>query len=113
MYFAASTIDPVASRIMIIEDIPAGELRTQKESALMEDFRDAMTALDSVLKKDSFLVANRFSAADICVGYHLYFCTLWPEFEAVMNEFPSVASYMKRLKEMPSAIQAKVFSYEG
>lgn len=78
----------------------------------MDDFRDAMVALDSVLKKDSFLAGNRFSAADICVGYHLYFCALWPEFDAAIKECPSVVSYLKRLKEMPSAIQAKVFSYE-
>jgi glutathione S-transferase len=112
MYFAAATIDPIIARMMIIEDIPAGELRTQKESAMMEDFSDAMIALDSVLSKNSFLVGNRFSAADICVSYHLYFCSLWTEFNAVISKYPSVASYMKRLKEMPSAIQAKVFSYE-
>jgi glutathione S-transferase len=113
MYFAAATIDPIMARMMIIEDMPAGELRTQKESAMMEDFHDAMIALDNTLSKELFLVGNRFSTADICVGYHLYFCSLWSEFSEVIGKFPSVASYLQRLKEMPSAIQAKVFSYEG
>lgn len=113
MYFAASTIDPVATRIMIIEDISAGEVRTQKESALLEDLRDAMIALDHTLSKNSYLVGNRFSAADICVGYHLYFCQLWPELDAVVQEFPNVVSYVKRLTERPAAIEAKVFTFPG
>jgi glutathione S-transferase len=111
MYFAASTIDPVVARIMIIEDIPAGELRTQKESALLEDLRDAMIGLNHTLSKDSYLVGNRFSAADICVSYHLYFCQLWPELDAVVQEFPNVVSYMKRMMERPAAIEAKVFTF--
>jgi glutathione S-transferase len=111
MYFAAATLDPYISRIMIVEDIPAGELRTTKESALLTDFRDSMEGLDQALSHRDWLVGGQFGAADICVGYHLYFASLWPEYDAVIREFPQVAAYLARLKQLPSAIAADVFSY--
>jgi glutathione S-transferase len=113
MFFADSTIDPMQTRIMIIEDIPAGEVRTAKESKLVEELNDAMHAMDLTLSKNSYLVANRFSAADICVSYHLYWLRMWPELDAVVTKFPKIVSYLDRLKNMPSAIEAKVFSYEA
>lgn len=111
MYFAASTIDPIVAKIMIIEDIPEGEVRTTKESALLSDLRDALNTLSLTLEKRPYLVSDRFTAADICVSYHLYWCTLWPELDEVIRQFPRVASYLERLKKMPSAIEAKAFSY--
>jgi glutathione S-transferase len=113
MYFASSTLDVFQTRIMIIEDIPAGEIHQKKMTALVSELTDACGVLNQALSKDSFLVANRFSAADICVGYHLYWCKLWPEFEEIMKRHPHLLSYMERLEKMPSAIQAKVFSYSG
>ena len=113
MYFAASTLDPVVSRIMIIEDIPAGELRTNKETALLTELKDAVRAVDQTVAKSEYLVGNRFSAADICVSYHFYWVSLWPELQAVVDQFPKVVSYLDRLKKRPSAIEAKVFSYES
>jgi glutathione S-transferase len=112
MYFAASTMDVIQIRIMIIEDIPAGEVREEKETALLKDFRESLDALDRTLSKSPYLVSKRFSAADICVGYHLYWCKLWPELNAILGEFPSITSYLDRLTKMPSAVESKVFSYE-
>jgi len=112
MYFADSTIDPIQNRIMIIEDIPAGEVRTAKETALVDELRDAVRALDQTLSKSSFLVANRLSAADICVSYHLFWLKLWPELDVIIAAFPKVVSYLDRMTKMPSAIESKVFAYE-
>jgi len=96
----------------VIEDIPPGNIFSQKESALISDFQDALEAIDQTLTCSPYLVSSQFSAADICVGDHLYGCALWPELDAIIQTFPRIISYMKRLKEMPSAIQANVFSYE-
>lgn len=112
MYFAASTLDVFQTRIMIIEDIPPGEIQATKERALQADLQDALEALDRVFVKDQFLVGNRFSTADICVSYHLYWCKLWPELSSVMQRFPRVGEYVERMKKMPSAVQSKVFSYQ-
>lgn len=113
MWFAMSMLDVAQTRIMVIEDIPAGELYTKKFTALASDLHDAFEALDVTLAKNSFLVGNRFSAADICVGYHLFWLTLWPELESIMKKFPRVTTYLDRLRAMPSAIEAKVFTYQG
>ncbi len=113
MYFAVSTLDPIQSKIQIIEDIPAGEVRTTKESALFEELHDAIGALDQTLSKSSFLVGNHFTAADICVSYQLYWLSAWPELDVIIRKSPNVVSYMDRMKKMPSALKANVFSYEG
>ena len=113
MYFAAATLDPFQIRIMVIEDIPPGEVQTTKQAALVEHLHDAMAALDATLAKNDYLVANRFSAADICVGYHLYWLTLWPELNSVIETFPRVKAYRERLAALPSARKADVFSYQG
>jgi glutathione S-transferase len=111
MYFTAATIDTFQTRIMIIEDIPAGEVQKNKEAELKTEFRDALHTLHLTLSKNSFLVGTRFSAADIGVAYALYFCRLWPEFESILTDFPSVMSYLERLQAMPSAKKSEVFSY--
>ena len=113
MYFASATLDVIQTRIMVIEDIPAGEVRTEKEAALVSELHDALTTLDSTLAKNTYLVANKFSAADICVSYHLYWLKLWPELDAEWRKFPRLHTYLERLQQMPSAIKANVFSYKA
>ncbi len=113
MYFASSTLDTFQTRVMIIEDIPAGEVQSAKLSALQSEMHDAMMALDRTLSQNSYLVGNRFTVADMCVSYHLYWCKLWPELESVAKEFPNVTAYMERMVAKPSAVKAKAFSYEG
>jgi glutathione S-transferase len=112
MFFAASTLDTFQARIMIIEDIPEGDVKRTKENALLSEVRDAMNALDLGLRNGSYLVGNRFTAADLCVGYHLYWLRLWPELDAIIGDFPRVTAYLDRLKAMPSAVKAGVFTYK-
>ena len=111
MYFAASTLEPLQTRIMIIEDIPAGDFHDEKEASLVADLSGALAALDQGLSKNSFLIADKFSIADICVSYHLYWLTLWPELNVAFEKYPRVSSYLDRLRKMPTAVQAKAFSY--
>ncbi len=113
MYFASATIDVYQIRVMIIEDIPPGEVLNTKLTALQSDLRDALTTLNETFAKASYLVADRFSAADIAVSYHLAWLKLWPELDSVFTDFPRVNTYLDRMKAMPSAIKAYVFSYKG
>ena len=113
MYFAASTIDPLQSRIMVVEDIPPGEIFTQKETALLSEAKDAFQFLDQALTKNPFLLKSGFSAADICVSYHLYFLQLWPEFKNLIDECKHLARYLELLRDRPAAIRSKVFTYEA
>ena len=113
MYFAASTLDVFQTCAMIIEDIPQGPVFTAKTQKLEEDLRDALTAMDRVLAKNEFMVGNRFSVADINLSYALYFQVLWPELAAIHAEFPRIGQYLERMKKHPTAVQAKVFSYQA
>jgi glutathione S-transferase len=113
MYFASTTIDSIQSRVMIIEDIPPGDVQKTKEKNLQDELRDSLEALDQTLSKNSFLVNNRFSAADICVSYHLFWITLWPELKSVMDAFPRVGEYIERMAARPAAQSMKVFDYKG
>jgi len=112
MYFASVTLDIFQTKIMIIEDIPPGDVYNSKLGTLQSDLRDALEVLNRTLEKSSYLVGNSFTAADICVSYHLNWYKLWPELDVVCKDFPKVFDYVERLKKMPSAIEADVFSYK-
>ncbi len=112
MYFSVATLDDLQIRMMIIEDIPDGKVRSEKDGALFSDMNSAMDALNRELSETTYLVGNSFSTADICVSYHLYFLQLWPEFSSITSKFPNVVSYLNRLMERPAAIESKVFSYK-
>lgn len=111
MFFSASTVDPIQTRIMIVEDIPPGDLYDKKFAAIVSDLQDSMRTLDLTLSRNSYLVGNAFSAADIAVAYHLGFLRLWPELDEHIVKFPSVIEYLERLKKMPSAVESGAFSY--
>jgi glutathione S-transferase len=113
MYFSHCTVDPIQSKIMIIEDIPAGEIQKAKEAAVQSDLRDVCEAINQPLSNGPYLLGSRFSTADICVSYHLYFMRLWPELNQEIVKFPKVVEYLDRLMKMPSAVKAEVFSYPG
>src|SRR4051812_2020241 len=97
MYFASATIDSLQWRIELIEDFPPGAVHSEKEKALQEELRDILKALDQTLAKSSFLVGNRFSTADICVSYQLYWLRFWPEGKSVMDTFSHVEAHIDRM----------------
>jgi glutathione S-transferase len=111
MYFAASTVDAYQTRIMIIEELE-GEKLDAKLKPLLTEVDEAFTHLDQVLSKHDFILATGFSAADICIAYHLYLLALWPEFTSIIDSKRNLKAYLGRLQERPSAIKANVFSYE-
>ncbi|HVK60436.1 MAG TPA: glutathione S-transferase family protein [Bdellovibrionales bacterium] len=107
MYFASATIDSIQFRMEFIEDIPADNVRDKKIQALQDELRGAHEALDRVLAQNSFLAGNRFSAADICVSYQLYWLRFAPELKSVMDAFPRVQAYIDRMFARPAAKTAE------
>jgi glutathione S-transferase len=97
MFFAVS-IDSFAARISIIEDIPAGEVLEKKMEALITEFKDHVGFIGESLDGKDYLLGS-FSAADVSLGYHLYFAALWPELSDVINNDKNVQSYLARLKK--------------
>jgi glutathione S-transferase len=109
MYFAVS-IDSLAARISIIEDIPTGPVLEQKMSAFLTEARDYIRFLGNALNGRDYLLGD-FSAADVCVGYHLYFASLWPELNDLIESDKNVSSYLKKLKARPAAKASEVFTF--
>lgn len=107
MYFASATIDSLQWRIELIEDFPPSAVHSEKERGLLEELRDTHKALDQTLAKDSFLVGKRFSTADICVSYQLYWLRFWPDGKSVMDTFPHVEAYIDRMFARPAAKTAE------
>ncbi len=107
MYFASATIDSLQWRYDLIEDIPAGAVKSEKEKALQSELCDVLKAIDQTLAKGPFLVGNCFSTTDICVSYQLYWLRFAPEFKSVMDTFPQVQAYIDRMFARPAAKTAE------
>lgn len=107
MYFASATIDAIQGRFEIVKVIPAGDVHNEQVKSLQDELGHALEAIDHALAESSFLVGNRFSAADICVSYQLYWLRFAPELKSVMDTFPRVAGYIDRMFSRPAANTAK------
>jgi glutathione S-transferase len=63
--------------------------------------------LDAHIKDREFLCDNRFTIADIAVGYALYLAQVMKLSEFTGREFtPQVADYLARLKQRPAFVRA-------
>jgi glutathione S-transferase len=106
MYFASATIDSIQFRNDLTETMSDG-VPNQTIKTLQDELRDALRAIDQVLAKNSFLVGNRFSTADICVSYQLYWLRFSPALKPVMDSFPQVQAYIDKMFARPAAKTAK------
>ncbi|MBE9229422.1 glutathione S-transferase family protein [Phormidium sp. LEGE 05292] len=60
-----------------------------------------MTALNSILEKQPFLLGEEFSVADVAVGSMLAYIPMVLK-EVDLNPYPAVLDYMKRVTERPA-----------
>jgi glutathione S-transferase len=60
--------------------------------------------LNDLLSKQSFLVGDSFSVADIAVGSVLYFVPLMLKLN--FDDYPAIADYMQRLSSRPAFVKA-------
>jgi glutathione S-transferase len=63
-----------------------------------EEGRRALAVLDAHLATTPFLIADRFSVADIVVGH----CVVWSVETGWLDGFPHLSAYLDRLRAMPS-----------
>jgi glutathione S-transferase len=59
-----------------------------------------LTPLNALLEKQSFLVGDRFTVADVAVGSLLAYVPMMLKLN--FDEYPAVADYVKRLTERPA-----------
>ena len=97
-------------------DYPIG-LVTQNEMVLPEEKRDLSLAalgrdlfakragvLAQALGDKPFLLGSKFSGADVIIGYNCF----WATFTGMLEEQPSLLSYLQRLQERPAFQRAFV-----
>ena len=66
-------------------------------------FLGRLRLLDAHIKEREYLVDNRFTIADICVGYALF---LGEQLNMAKHYSPHVLAYLQRLKTRPAFIRA-------
>lgn len=86
-------------------------LVTQNEVLLPEEKRDASLAslgrelftkraqvLENVLADKSYLLGDKFSGADVIIGYNCF----WATFTGMLEQHPVLVSYLERLQSRPA-----------
>ncbi len=63
-----------------------------------------MTALNQILKKQQFIMGDKFNVADVAVGSILYYFPMLLKLD--LSEYPAVVDYLKRLSERPAFVKA-------
>lgn len=99
LFYAMATMEPPVVKIFLNTRMLPEE---QRSAAAVEEgraqWRQVATTLESALDGKSFLVADRFSAADVVVGS----IAGWSGFLGLLDGFPRLRAYADRLAERPA-----------
>lgn len=90
------------------------EPEARRQPQVVEDYRrwflSRLRTLEPRLSVSDYLACNRFTAADVSVGYAL----LLAEYQGLQAEFtPAVAAYWQRLSERPAYQRALKIEHEA
>jgi glutathione S-transferase len=97
MYFAVASLEPPAWEMMLHGKILTDKLAVKAIIPFAEpSYAKALDVLEHALRDQDYLVDNRFSAADIMVGYLL----AW--FPQQLTPYPGLQKYLARLQQRPA-----------
>jgi glutathione S-transferase len=97
MYFAVATLEAPAWEMMLHGRILPEDQAVRAIVPFAEQrYKKALAVLAQALHGQDYLVANRFSAADIMTGYIL----AW--FPEQLEPFPALQAYLARLRQRPA-----------
>lgn len=97
MYFAVTSLEGPAWEMMLHGSILPDDVAVKAIVPFAEQrYTQALGVLDKALADLDYLVEDRFSAADIMVGYLL----AW--FPDHLAPYPGLGSYLQRLKQRPA-----------
>jgi len=97
MYFAVATLEASAWEMMLHGRILPDQLAVKAIVPFAEQrYAQALDVLEKALSDREYLVEDRFSAADIMVGYIL----AW--FPGQLAPYPGLQNYLARLQQRPA-----------
>ncbi len=103
LMFAAATFDAVAFDVFRHSSLKPNPERRQEA---IESARPMLELLEKRFASNDYLVGKRFLLPDIVLGHAIQLLY----FVGVLNDFPSLLAYRKRLAERPAAHAAKLFT---
>ncbi len=82
----------------------------RKNPQVVEDYKafllGRLRKLEAELEGKEYLVAGRFTIADICVGFSLFFAKAMLKLEDVFESNPNISEYYQRLEQRPAFLKA-------
>ena len=99
LFFAAGPLEAAATNRALGAEVPA----ERKAMVGYGSLDDVLAALEGALAGQTFLVGDRFSAADIYVGSHIG----WGMQFGTLEKRPAFERYFERLSARPAAVRAR------
>lgn len=97
--YAITEMEQPLQRIDLHRYLLPQEKRSPAEVELAsEDFLRAAASLNQSLAGKRFLLGDRFSTADVIMGYSV----VWGDWEGLLGNCPNLRAYLQRLKERPA-----------
>lgn len=101
MYFSVTSLETPAWEIILHSKILPENASVQKIIPFAkENLLKVLQVLEHELQGKSYIIANRFSVADIMIGYIL----MW--FPEYADKFPKLYSYTKNLQQRPAYMRS-------
>jgi glutathione S-transferase len=99
LFFAAGPLEAAVTNKALGFEVPAD----RKAMAGYGSLADVVSTLDAALAGRSYLVGDRFSAADVYVGSHIG----WGMIFGTLEKRPAFERYFERLSSRPALIRAR------
>jgi glutathione S-transferase len=99
LFFAAGPVEAAITNRFLGFVVPP----ERKAMAGYGSFEDVMHTLESVLSKNEYLAAGRFTAADLYLGSHIGFGLQF----GTIEKRPVFENYFQRLSSRPAAVRAR------
>ena len=106
MYFSDATLTFPQTLVLRYEIL---EAKSRRQPQVADDYRiwfaGRLTHVERRLEHNKWMVGDRFTMADIAIGYAILLASVLPPLEACITE--TCKSYLERLKARPAFVRAQ------
>ena len=105
MVYSMATLEPPVLQVfMHTVMLPEDQRSTAAAAEGREKFGEVARVLEQALMGKSFILGERFSAADVMLGSTLS----WAQFMGLLEGHPDLEAYVRRLSERPAFQRAQI-----